>query len=145
MVKLFDLIAQASTSGEEGTTSSVNTPDFGPEAVLIGIGVLFGLAFLAMGVAWWPTWGWNDEDCQKKLRGLALPSGTTRSILALLIVGGFVLFAFIGRGVVGDNEQYTAVFGAWVTLTGTVTGFYFGSRVGQTLEDCVKTETEEKD
>jgi hypothetical protein len=36
---------------------------------------------------------------------------------------------------VGDGDQYNAIFGAWVTLTGTVTGFYFGSRVGQNLDD----------
>jgi hypothetical protein len=129
------LIAQTTTGAESGTSGSAVTPTFSAWAVALGIGVLFGLAFLAMVITWIRTWGWSKEEDVKKLRGLALPSGTTRSVLALLVVGGFVLFAFIGRGIVGDGDQYNAIFGAWVTLTGTVTGFYFGSRVGQNLDD----------
>jgi hypothetical protein len=143
MMMVLDLIAQitataaeepTTTVAEEGTVGSVVTPTFGPEAVLYGIGLLFLLAFLVMLIAWIRTWGWNDADGRKKLRGLALPNGTVRSVLALLVVGGFILFAFVGRGIVGDNEQFTAILAAWVTLTGAVTGFYFGSRTGQTLD-----------
>jgi hypothetical protein len=139
----LDLIVQiTATAAEEptttavgdGTAGSVVTPTFGPEAILYGIGLLFLLAFLVMLIAWFRTWGWNDADSKKKLRGLALPNGTVRSVLALLVVGGFILFAFLGRGIVGDNEQFTAILAAWVTLTGAVTGFYFGSRTGQTLD-----------
>lgn len=117
------------------TIAEVVTPQFNAQTVALGIGVLFGLAFLSMVIAWWRTWDWKDEEAAQSLRGLALPSGTTRSVLALLVVGGFVLFAFIGRGIVGEGDQYNAVFGAWVTLTGSITGFYFGSRVGQNLDD----------
>jgi len=144
MVKLSQLIAQVSTTIAEGSTTAtaaegtVVTPEFGPWAVAIGIGVLFFLAVLVMVIAWIRTWGWNDTEGRKKLRGLALPNGTVRSVLALLVVGGFILFAFTGRGIVGDNEQFTAVLAAWVTLTGAVTGFYFGSRVGQTLDTNTK-------
>ena len=137
MVKMFHLLAQTPTTvaGDATTTTAaegtVVTPEFGPWAVALGIGILFFLAVLVMVIAWIRTWGWNDTEGRKKLRGLALPNGTVRSVLALLVVGGFILFAFTGRGIVGDNEQFTAVLAAWVTLTGTVTGFYFGSRVGQ--------------
>jgi hypothetical protein len=143
MTMVLDLIVRiTATAAEEPTTipvgdgsaGSVVTPTFGPEAVLYGIGLLFLLAFLVMLIAWFRTWGWNDADGRKKLRGLALPNGTVRSVLALLVVGGFILFAFLGRGIVGDNEQFTAILAAWVTLTGAVTGFYFGSRTGQTLD-----------
>jgi len=139
----LDVIAQIATAAAEeptttvageGTAGSVATPAFGPEAVLYGIGALFLLAFLVMLIAWIRTWGWNDADGMKKLRGLALPNGTVRSVLALLVVGGFILFAFVGRGIVGNNEQFTAILAAWVTLTGAVTGFYFGARTGQTLD-----------
>jgi hypothetical protein len=139
-VKMSHLLAQASTTIADGSTTttaaegSVVTPEFGPWAVALGVGVLFFFAVLVMVVAWIRTWKWNDSEGMGKLRGLALPSGTVRSVLALLVVGGFILFAFTGRGIVGDNEQFTAVLAAWVTLTGTVTGFYFGSRVGQTLD-----------
>ena len=89
--------------------SQVTPQDFNPPTVALGIGVLFGLAFLSMVIAWWRTWHWDDEEAVQKLRGLALPSGTTRSVLALLVVGGFVLFAFIG---------FTAVLGfIYVRLT----------------------------
>jgi len=138
-MNILYLIAQTTTAVAEestsGTAESVPTPSFSAWAVALGIGLLFGLAFLVMFIAWRRTWHWNDEEHLERLRGLALPSGTTRSVLALLIVGGFVLFAFIGRGILGAGDQYNAIFGAWVTLTGTVTGFYFGSRVGQNLDD----------
>jgi hypothetical protein len=140
MVTIPHLIAQVSTTIAEGSTTTtaaegtVATPTFGPEAVAYGIGALFLLAVLIMVIAWIRTWKWNDKEGKEKLRGLALPSGTVRSVLALLVVGGFILFAFTGRGIVGDNEQFTAVLAAWVTLTGAVTGFYFGSRTGQTLD-----------
>ena len=154
MMMVLDLIAQISataaedstpTTVGEGTASSVVTPTFGPEAVAYGIGFLFLLAFLVMIIAWWRTWGWNKGKRLKKVRGLGLPNGSVRSILALLIVGGFVLFAFLGRGIVGDNEQFTAILAAWVTLTGAVTGFYFGARTGQTLDPDPKPGNEESE
>lgn len=143
MMMVLDLVAQITATAAEDPTTTVAgdataglvvTPTFGPEAVLYGVGLLFFLAFLVMLIAWIRTWGWNDADGMKKLRGLALPNGTVRSVLALLVVGGFILFAFVGRGIVGDNDQFTAILAAWVTLTGAVTGFYFGARTGQTLD-----------
>ena len=142
-MRILYLIAQVSTAAATdsttttaggGAAASVTTPTFSASTVAYGIGALFFLAFLAMVIAWWRTWGWNDVNGLKKLRALGLPNGTVRAVLALLVVGGFILFAFIGRGIVGDNEQFTAILAAWVTLTGTVTGFYFGARTGQTLD-----------
>ena len=143
MMMVPNLVAQiTATAADDPTTTvvgdatpgSVVTPTFGPEAVVFGVGLLFLLAFLVMVIAWFRTRGWNDEVGMEKLRGLALPRGTVRAVLALLVVGGFILFAFLGRGIVGDNEQFTAILAAWVTLTGAVTGFYFGARTGQTLD-----------
>ena len=127
-MNIVHLIAQTTTAAGSAT------PAFSAWAVVFGIGALFFLAFLVMLIAWIRTWGWNDAEGMEKLRGLGLPNGTVRSVLALLVVGGFILFAFIGRGIVGDNDQFTAILAAWVTLTGAVTGFYFGARTGQTLD-----------
>jgi hypothetical protein len=134
------LIVQVGAAAEDPTTTtaggagSVVPPTFSAWAVAYGVGALFLLALLVLIIAWVRTWGWNDEKQMRELRGLGLPNGTVRSVLALLVVGGFILFAFTGRGIVGDNDQFTAILAAWVTLTGAVTGFYFGARTGQTLD-----------
>ena len=112
--------------------------------VWIGLGILLVFVLVLVLVAWIRTWGWNDAEGRGKLRGLALPNGSVRSVLALLIVGGFIVFAFIGRGIVGEGEEFTAVLGAWITLTGTVTGFYFGSRTGQSLPTNATNAVEDK-
>ena len=60
------------------------------------------------------------------LRGLGLPSGSVRAILALLIVGSFVNVLVSGKDALGNNfEQVITAFG---TLAGAVTGFYFAGR-----------------
>ena len=54
--------------------------------------------------------------------------------LALLIVAAFVVFAFVGDELVTDKEMHATVLTAFVALTGSVTGYYFGARTGQTLD-----------
>lgn len=68
----------------------------------------------------------KPENGKNPLRGLGLPSGSVRAILALLIVGSFVNVLVFGSDVFGDNfEQVITAFG---TLAGAVTGFYFAGR-----------------
>ncbi|MYA88722.1 MAG: hypothetical protein F4X97_09785 [Boseongicola sp. SB0662_bin_57] len=60
------------------------------------------------------------------LKGLNLPEGSVRAMLALLIVGSFVNVLLFGASVLGDHfEQVVTAFG---TLAGAVTGFYFAGR-----------------
>jgi hypothetical protein len=116
-------------NAEEATMENFDGRD-----VLIGLGALLLFVVWLLWRAGKRSWDWNDSEGRAKLRGLAQPNGSVRSVLALLIVGGFILFAFIGKGIVGEGDQFTAILGAWITSTGTVTGFYFGSRTGQTLD-----------
>ncbi len=60
-------------------------------------------------------------------RGLNLPRGSVRSMLALLVVGAFVVFAIFGVEAF-DADGYQRVVTTLGTLAGPILGFYFGSR-----------------
>ena len=62
----------------------------------------------------------------EKLRGLNLPAGSIRAMLALVIVGSFVNVLLFGGTLMG--EQFEQVITAFGTLAGAVTGFYFAGR-----------------
>ena len=69
------------------------------------------------------------------LRGLSLPKGSVRAILALLIVGSFVNVLVFGANVLGENfDQVITAFG---TLAGAVTGFYFAGRSAEPANEEV--------
>ena len=61
-----------------------------------------------------------------KLKGLNLPEGSVRSMLALIAVGSFVNFLIFGSSM--PSEEFDKVLAAFGTLTGTIIGFYFGHR-----------------
>ena len=61
------------------------------------------------------------------LRGLNLPQGSVRSMLALATVGTFVVVATFGANAFSD-EDYQRVVTILGTLAGPILGFYFGSR-----------------
>ncbi len=61
------------------------------------------------------------------LRGLNLPKGSVRSMLALMSVGSLVVVATFGVGAL-DADQYERVVTMLATLAGPILGFYFGSR-----------------
>ena len=86
-------------------------------------GVLLVLILLAAPLyAVWRSWSEGSEI----LKGLNLPEGSVRAMLALLIVGSFVNVLLFGANVLGDHfEQVLTAFG---TLAGAVTGFYFAGR-----------------
>ena len=65
----------------------------------------------------------NSEETER--RGLNLPRGSVRSLLALLIIGSFVIVLVFGPM---TNMDLDAVIAAFATLAGSVLGFYFGSR-----------------
>ncbi len=76
-----------------------------------------------------PIYAANKQLDTKELRGLNLPRGSIRAILALAIVGSFVIFlAFLPFLEVKNDELIDKVLVAFGTLTGSVTGFYFGGR-----------------
>jgi hypothetical protein len=91
------------------------------------------------------------------LKGLALPKGSIIGLIAFLVVGGFLIFAFFSKSALSttteeivtangqvimrtdtlakplmttktDTSLFTTVLTAFGTLTGAVTGFYFGGR-----------------
>ena len=61
-----------------------------------------------------------------ELRGLNLPSGSVRAILALFSVGSFVIVMVFGGPALGT--YYDMVLAAFGSLTGSIIGFYFGNR-----------------
>ena len=72
-----------------------------------------------------PAYGAFNNSEQTERRGLNLPRGSVRSILALLIVGSFVVLLVFGPMAGKNLDTVIAAFG---TLAGSVLGFYFGSR-----------------
>ncbi len=62
------------------------------------------------------------------LKGLNLPEGSIRGMLALMSVGSFILVLVLGPGVPGIKENFDNVVTAFGTLTGAIIGFYFGNR-----------------
>ena len=70
--------------------------------------------------------GKSQESSGGELRGLNMPRGSIRGILALVTVGSFVNVMVFGADVLGESFEATlAAFGA---LTGSIIGFYFGNR-----------------
>ena len=63
----------------------------------------------------------------QNLKGLALPQGSVRSMLALMIVGSFVIFLVFGGHMATDKGKFSEIVAALTGIAGTVVGFYFGS------------------
>lgn len=62
------------------------------------------------------------------LKGLALPEGSIRGMLALMSVGSFVILLVLGPGAPEMKEFFDKALAAFGTLTGAIIGFYFGNR-----------------
>ena len=67
------------------------------------------------------------EHKNVELKGLALPQGSVRSMLALTIVGSFVVFLVFGGIFASKDGNFTEIVAALTGIAGTVVGFYFGS------------------
>ena len=104
---------------------------FGSQVALLVV-ILGVLPWLAVRVG--KTLGERQEA--PPLKGLNLPQGSVRSMLALAIVGTYLNVLVFGGSIIG--EHYDTVLAAFSALTGSVLGFYFGSRKsvpGATLDD----------
>ena len=88
-------------------------------------GLLGGMFLLVLMRSWFMT-----RPGDAPLKGLALPEGSVRGLLAFLVVGSFIIFIFFGEAAVTD-ENFKTILTAFGTLTGAVTGFYFGTRGAQ--------------
>ena len=63
----------------------------------------------------------------KSLRGLGLPSGSIRGMLALLIVGSMVNLLLFGHCAL-DDQKFDAVLDAFTAISMAVIAFYFANR-----------------
>ena len=104
--------------------------DFSSVFLWSGVGLLFlallGLPLLAIHM-------YKQNPKALKLAGLGLPEGSVRSMLAILIVGTYMIVVFLGAGYKGTgNLKYLEqVLSALAGVAGAVVGFYFGSRKKQ--------------
>ena len=120
---MFTNVAHAATQQAKAGAKAaeimwLQEPLFWIEIVLVGL-VLIGAPIYA-------KWARRTDESSKSLRGLNLPRGSVRAMLALLIVGSFVNILVFGAAVFPDH--YDQVITAFGTLAGSVIGFYFGGR-----------------
>ena len=84
---------------------------------------------LLVGVGWPVAAAYMNSE-RTELRAFNLPRGSVRGVLALAIVGSFVIFLvfvpFLDSA--ADDSLIDKVLVAFGTLSGSVTGFYFGGR-----------------
>ncbi len=108
--------------------------------LLYALGILFVVVLIILPMlAIWITNGQNGSDIP--LKGLALPQGSVRSMLALLIIGSFMIVAVIGGGVSALEDNFDEVLSALTGIAGAVVGFYFGSRGSRgSSEEKTKTD-----
>ena len=66
----------------------------------------------------------KNPEKAAELKGLNLPEGSVRSMLALITVGSFIIFLVLGSNL----PNFDKVISAFGTLTGAVIGFYFAHR-----------------
>ena len=120
---MFTSIAHAATQQAKAGAKAaeimwLQEPLFWIELLLVLL-VLIGAPVYA-------NWARRSDESSKSLRGLNLPRGSVRAMLALFIVGSFVNVLVFGAQVFPDHfEQVITAFG---TLAGSVIGFYFGGR-----------------
>ncbi|MCY3873711.1 MAG: hypothetical protein OXF88_05405 [Rhodobacteraceae bacterium] len=92
--------------------------------LLIAEGTLLLLVLIALPIyAVWTA----QSSANVVLKGLALPQGSVRSMLALTVVGSFVIFLVFGGAALPNGTRFTEIVAALTGIAGTVVGFYFGS------------------
>ncbi len=95
--------------------------------------VIVILVFVAMPIySWYVSKNVKSPNDLPKRKGLNLPAGSVRSMIALLVVGSFVNFLIFGESVLATHfDKILAAFG---TLSGSIIGFYFGNRSAEPLQ-----------
>ena len=88
----------------------INVPLLLAESVLLFITLLCLPIYAALKA--------NTEN-SPPLKGLGLPQGTVRSMLAITLVGSFVIFLIFGH----DTSKFTEVVAALTGIAGTIVGF----------------------
>ena len=61
------------------------------------------------------------------LKGLNLPKGSVRAMIAIAIIGSYLITLSLGS-IVMPSGQFDKIIAAFGSLVGAVVGFYFGSR-----------------
>ena len=93
--------------------------------LLIAEGILLVVALLVL-PAYAALKARTGDDVE--LKGLGLPKGSIRSMLALIVVGSFVVFLIFGASALPkDSSRFNEIVAALTGVAGTVIGFYFGS------------------
>ena len=88
--------------------------------LIVAEGILLLLVFVGLPLlSIWTT----RNRIELPLKGLGLPQGSVRSMLALTVVGSFVIFLVFG----GTADHFTEIVAALTGVAGTIIGFYFGS------------------
>lgn len=100
----------------------IQTGNYWP--LIISEGILLFLVLVVL-----PTYAiWKAKASEGIiLKGLALPQGSVRSMLALTVVGSFVVFLIFGGAALPSGTRFTEIVAALTGIAGTVVGFYFGS------------------
>ena len=103
-------------------TASLATGDFVPLLIAESILLIITLVALPVYAAWKAR-----VHGSVPLKGLALPQGSVRSMLALTVVGSFIVFLVFGAPAMPpDSPRFTEIVAALTGIAGTVVGFYFG-------------------
>ena len=102
--------------------SSIAQGNIWPLVLAEGILLFITLVVLPLYAAWKAQ---ARQDLP--LKGLALPQGSVRSMLALTVVGSFVVFLIFGGVSLPSGTRFTEIVAALTGIAGTIVGFYFGS------------------
>ena len=94
---------------------------FWAEGILLAV-ILVGLPLYSYCI------GKSKSGKCPELKGLNLPAGSIRGMLALMSVGSFVILLVLGPSAPEMKEYFDKALAAFGTLTGAIIGFYFGSR-----------------
>ena len=91
--------------------------------------LMFVVLICYPGVIWFLR-GKRDPDPSIE-RAMFMPSGTVRAMIALVVVGSFVNVLVFGSGL----EHFDQIIAAFGAISGSIIGFYFGTRSAQRKED----------
>ncbi len=103
------------------------------------------LAVGFIGISWavlyrLPKKAWKHELDKTELRGLGLPRGSVRAMLALWIVGVYLLFLILipAFALANRADLVNTVLTAFGPLVGAVAAFYFAARTAAPAPDDEK-------